>query len=71
MDCQFLMALCTWVHYNTFVKFRSISVPKLTYMYSLLSDQQKAEFLRIITSPLTNGSQNVMEFIEQPRHEEL
>jgi phosphatidate cytidylyltransferase len=70
MDCQFLMALCTWVHYNTFVKFRSISVPKLTYMYSLLSDQQKAEFLRIITSQLSDGGRNAAASIEQ-QHEEL
>ena len=50
MDCQFLMALYTWVHYNSFVKFSTISVPKLTYMYSLLTEQQKIEFIRIITS---------------------
>lgn len=48
MDCQFLMALCTWVHYNTFVKFSTVSVPKLTYMYSLLTDQQKMDFLSIV-----------------------
>jgi phosphatidate cytidylyltransferase len=71
MDCQFLMALCTWVHYNTFVKFRSISVPKLTYMYSLLSDQQKAEFLRIITSQFTDGGDNVASSLAQVHHEEL
>jgi phosphatidate cytidylyltransferase len=49
MDCQFLMALCTWVHYNSFVKFSTVSVPKLTYMYSLLTDQQKMEFLSIVS----------------------
>jgi CDP-diglyceride synthetase len=48
MDCQFLMALCTWVHYNTFVKLATISVPKLTYMYSLLSEQEKLDFLQTI-----------------------
>jgi phosphatidate cytidylyltransferase len=50
MDCQFLMALCTWVHYNTFVKLASVSVPKLTYMYSLLSEQEKKDFLLSISS---------------------
>ena len=50
MDCQFLMALYTWVHYNSFVKFSTVSVPKLTYMYSLLTEQQQIEFIRIVTS---------------------
>lgn len=49
MDCQLLMALCTWVHYNSFVKFSTVSVPKLTYMYSLLTDQEKTEFLNIVS----------------------
>jgi len=44
-DCQFLMALYTWVHYNTFVKLATISVPKLVYMYSLLSENEKIQFL--------------------------
>jgi phosphatidate cytidylyltransferase len=48
MDCQFLMALCTWVHYNTFVKFATVSVPKLVYMYSLLNDGEKKQFLETI-----------------------
>lgn len=46
---QFLMALCTWVHYNTFVKLATVSVPKLTYMYSLLSEQEKKDFLESIS----------------------
>jgi len=45
MDCQFLMALCTWVHYNTFVKLATVSVPKLLYMYSLLSQQEQSQFI--------------------------
>ena len=49
MDCQFLMALCTWVHYNTFVKISTISVPKLTYMYNQLSDFEKKEFLESVS----------------------
>ena len=48
MDCQMLMALCTWVHYNTFVKIATISVPKLTYMYNQLSEAEKQEFLESI-----------------------
>ena len=50
MDCQFLMALYTWVHYNTFVKLATVSVPKLTYMYSLLTEQEQMEFLETIAS---------------------
>ena len=53
MDCQFLMALCTWVHYNTFVKLATVSVPKLTYMYSMLSEQEKKLFLEMITGGKT------------------
>lgn len=48
MDCQFLMALCTWVHYNTFVKMATISVPKMIYMYNMLSSQEQKEFLEAI-----------------------
>lgn len=49
-DCQFLMALCTWVHYNTFVKMTTVSVPKLIYMYNLLKEEEKIEFLQQITN---------------------
>jgi len=49
MDCQFLMALCTWVHYNTFVKIATISVPKLIYMYNQLNYLEKKEFLESIS----------------------
>jgi phosphatidate cytidylyltransferase len=49
MDCQFLMALCTWVHYNTFVKMATISVPKMLYMYDLLTLSEQVEFLDAIT----------------------
>jgi phosphatidate cytidylyltransferase len=45
LDCQFLMALCTWVHYNTFVKLATVSVPKLIYMYQMLSDTEKKAFV--------------------------
>jgi len=49
MDCQFLMALYTWVHYNTFVKMATISVPKMLYMYNLMKDNEQEEFLSKIT----------------------
>mmetsp|Transcript_460 Transcript_460/g.581 ORF Transcript_460/g.581 Transcript_460/m.581 type:complete len:586 (-) Transcript_460:659-2416(-) len=49
MDCQFLMALCTWVHYNTFVKMATVSVPKMIYMYNLLKESEQVEFLEKIT----------------------
>jgi phosphatidate cytidylyltransferase len=48
MDCQFLMALYTWVHFNSFVKFSNVSVPKLVYLYSMLSETEQAEFLEVI-----------------------
>eukprot|EP00540_Astrosyne_radiata_P022519 CAMPEP_0116823942 /NCGR_PEP_ID=MMETSP0418-20121206/1120_1 /TAXON_ID=1158023 /ORGANISM="Astrosyne radiata, Strain 13vi08-1A" /LENGTH=142 /DNA_ID=CAMNT_0004452255 /DNA_START=125 /DNA_END=553 /DNA_ORIENTATION=- len=48
MDCQFLMALCTWVHFNTFVKMATVSVPKLIYLYNMLNESQQKEFLRYI-----------------------
>ncbi len=48
MDCQFLMALCTWVHYNAFVKMATVSVSKLVYFYKLMNDKEQAEFLAII-----------------------
>eukprot|EP00550_Attheya_septentrionalis_P010703 CAMPEP_0198301354 /NCGR_PEP_ID=MMETSP1449-20131203/51271_1 /TAXON_ID=420275 /ORGANISM="Attheya septentrionalis, Strain CCMP2084" /LENGTH=491 /DNA_ID=CAMNT_0044003411 /DNA_START=165 /DNA_END=1640 /DNA_ORIENTATION=- len=49
MDCQFLMALYTWVHYNTFVKMATISVPKMIYMYNLLTESEQVEVLQRIT----------------------
>ena len=53
MDCQFLMALCTWVHYNTFVRLATVSAPKLVYMYSLLSEAEKKEFIDQILDSLS------------------
>ena len=50
MDCQFLMALCTWVHYNTFVKMATVSVPKMIYMFNSLNDAEKKEFMEKIVS---------------------
>jgi phosphatidate cytidylyltransferase len=54
LDCQFLMALCTWVHYNTFVKLATISVPKLVYMYNLLSEAEKKAFVDEILAKSAN-----------------
>lgn len=53
VDCQFLMALYTWVHYNTFIKMTTVSVPKMIYMYHLLKPNEQAEFLEKIL-PLTD-----------------
>jgi phosphatidate cytidylyltransferase len=55
MDCQFLLALYTWVHYNTFVKLATVSVPRLTYLYSMLTEQEKKEFLRGIAIETVRG----------------
>lgn len=49
MDCQLLMSLCTWVHYNTFVKMTTVSVPKMIYMYKLMQDGEQEEFLRRVS----------------------
>lgn len=48
MDCQLLMALCTWVHYNTFVKMTTISIPKMIHMYQLMKKSEQEEFFRKI-----------------------
>mmetsp|Transcript_14467 Transcript_14467/g.27221 ORF Transcript_14467/g.27221 Transcript_14467/m.27221 type:complete len:597 (-) Transcript_14467:102-1892(-) len=48
MDCQLLMALCTWVHYNTFVNMTTVSVPKMIYMYKLMKETEQEEFLKRI-----------------------
>ncbi|GMH46393.1 hypothetical protein TrRE_jg10776 [Triparma retinervis] len=45
MDCQFLMALCTWVHYNAFVKMATVSVGKLLYLFKMLPQGEQDEFL--------------------------
>jgi len=50
MDCQFLMALCTWVHYNTFIKMATLSVPKMLYMYNLMKESEQQEFLGKVIS---------------------
>ena len=61
MDCQFLMALCTWVHYNTFVKLAMVSVPKLMYMYSLLSETEKKAFVEQIAQTVTKQQRRRLE----------
>lgn len=47
-DCQLIMALATWVHYNTFVKITTVSVAKLLYMYKLLGEEERGEFMEKI-----------------------
>jgi phosphatidate cytidylyltransferase len=54
MDCQLIMALYTWVHYNTFVRLSSVSVPKLVHLFSLLTDEEKELFFRQIQLPRQN-----------------
>ena len=55
MDCQFLMALCTWVHYNTFVKIATVSVPKMIYMFHNMNDIEQREFLMKIANEVDLG----------------
>lgn len=47
----------TWVHYNTFVKLTTVSVSKLLYMYKLLGDEERREFLEKITQIATSANQ--------------
>lgn len=65
MDCQFLMALYTWVHYNSFVKFSTVSVPKMTYMYSLLTEQEKTEFLGIVLGNVTSWRELISDELKE------
>jgi Cytidylyltransferase family len=51
LDCQFLMALCTWVHYNSFVRMATVSVHKLVYLYNMLSPAEKGQFFQEIFPP--------------------
>ena len=61
MDCQFIMALCTWVHYNTFVKMATVSVPKLVYMYHMLSENERRAFVEEITQTAGRGLRKRLE----------
>mmetsp|Transcript_17420 Transcript_17420/g.36233 ORF Transcript_17420/g.36233 Transcript_17420/m.36233 type:complete len:559 (+) Transcript_17420:70-1746(+) len=54
-DCQMIMALCTWVHYNTFVKTTTVSVAKMLYMYRLLGEEERREFLERISGMVEGG----------------
>jgi len=57
LDCQFLMALCTWVHYNSFCRLTTISVSKLVYHYNMMSTIEKKQFLEaIVPTSLNTGS---------------
>lgn len=44
VDCQFVMALYVSVHFNTFVRSHTVSIPKMIYMFNLLSKEQQLEF---------------------------
>jgi phosphatidate cytidylyltransferase len=59
LDCQFLMALYTWVHYNSFCRLTTISVPKLLYHYNLMSQLEKQDFLEAILP--SDGSGGVVD----------
>ena len=48
MDCQLLMALCSWVHYNAFVKMATVSVTKLMLMYKAMPPAHQDELLKQI-----------------------
>jgi len=48
VDCQFLMAAYVWVHYNTFVRSHTVSVPKMIYMFNLLRREEQLDFLEKI-----------------------
>jgi len=60
LDCQLLMALYTWVHYNTFVSMSSVSVPKALYMFNLLSEDEQADFLNKITNLSCKGNAKML-----------
>jgi CDP-diglyceride synthetase len=51
LDCQFMMALFVWVHYNTFVRMTTVSVSKLLYFFNMMSAEEKREFLEEILPP--------------------
>ena len=50
MDCQFLMALCAWVHYNAFVKMAAVSASKVLFMFKMLPEEQKAVFMDMLNN---------------------
>jgi phosphatidate cytidylyltransferase len=58
LDCQLVMALCTWVHYNTFVRMATVSAPKLVYMYNMLSDEEKRAFIDSIAKTTNRQIRN-------------
>lgn len=47
-NCQMIMALFIWVHYNAFIKIMTVSVAKILYMYKLLPEKDREEFLKRI-----------------------
>jgi phosphatidate cytidylyltransferase len=65
LDCQFLMALCTWVHYNTFVRMATVSVPKLVYHYNMLTFAEKQEFLQEIVPSAAKSSRDGVQLLKK------
>jgi phosphatidate cytidylyltransferase len=65
LDCQFLMALCTWVHYNTFVRMATVSVPKLVYHYNMLTLVEKQRFLEEIVPTTREGRNHVLKKFQE------
>lgn len=59
MDCQLIMALYTWVHYNTFVRITSVSVPKMLYMFNLMKESEQQQFYSQITANMTEKGMNI------------
>lgn len=65
MDCQFVMALCTYVHYQTFILPRITDVVKIgswdqiasdivVATFASLSDDQKANAMSRLTKIMGN-----------------
>lgn len=46
------MALYTWVHYSTFVKITTVSVPKMLYMFNLMKESEQQQFYAQITAKM-------------------
>ena len=46
------MALYTWVHYNTFVRITTVSVPKMLYMFNLMKESEQQQLYAQISAKL-------------------
>lgn len=50
MNCQFLMTLCTWVHYNTFVEMENcVGASNELHVRHFFNELEQLEFLEQIT----------------------